>query len=447
MNIVIAGGGRIGFHLARLLSADNHDLTVIEMAPGRLEQIDDALDVSTANGSAASVTLLQAAGVAEADLFVAATGHDEVNLIAAAAAKNLGAAQVIARIDQATYIEESILYEAMLGIDYVLSPEALTAIEIANYIETSGIVAVEHFGRGLVQMRQMRVTKSPTTRGKTLEDICPPGSGVLLGVVSRNSEIIIPHGDTIVKAGDLVTLIGQSEMVDSMQKRFQGLEPKSQNVVIMGGGSIGFHLAQALETGRRSVKLFDRDLARCNELAEALPKTKVVCRDGTSRGDLDQEHVDVTDIFVAATGDDERNIMAGVLAKEVGADQAIVVVHHPDFASLVGKLGIDHVVTPRACMANRILKLLHRKDVTSLAVLEEGQVEIVEFPVNLATPIIGKKLKDLKSRLPHNALIATILRGENVIVPGGGDEIRAGDSVVVIVASDSLEAVQKLFAR
>jgi len=447
MNIFVAGAGSVGFHLARLLSTENHDITVIETDADRLEQIDHALDVSTLEGSAASVMLLKETGVANADLFVAATGHDEVNLIAAAAAKGLGAKQVIARVDNTTYIEANILYEAMLGIDYVLSPDALSALEIANYIETSGIVAAERFGRGLVQMRQMRVTKSPTTRGKTLQDVCPPGSGALLGVISRNGDFVIPHGDTVVKPGDLVTLIGRNEAVDALQKRFQGKEPGSQHVVIIGGGSIGLHLAQALEERHRSVKLFDRKMDRCNILVTELQKTKVVCRDGTSREALEQEHVADADVFVAVTDDDERNIMACVLAKEVGAEQTIAVVHQPDFAPLVGKLGIDHAVTPRACIANRILKLVHQQGVTSLAVLEEGRVEIVEFAVNLATPIIGKQLRDLKAKLPANALVATILRGDEVIVPSGDDEIHAGDSVVLIVASDSLEAVQKLFVR
>jgi len=447
MNVFVAGAGRVGGHVARLLSAEGQDITVIETVQERLEQVDYALDVRTLHGNAASVMLLKEARVEAADLFVALTGHDEANLIAASAAKGLGAKQAVARVDNAAYVESGILYEAMLGIDYVLSPEALTALEIANYIETSGTIAAEYFGRGRVQMRQMRVSKSPTVRGKTLQDVCPPGSGVLLGIISRNGQTVIPHGDTIVESGDLVTLIGRSEKMDSVQKRFQGTEPKTRRVVVMGGSSIGLHLAQALQNQRRSVKLFDRDMARCTELAAILDKTKVVCRDATSREDLSQEHVDNADVFVSATNDDERNIMAGVLAKEVGAEQAIAVVHHPDFAPLVSKLGVDHAVTPRACIANRILKLVHQGGVRSLAILEEGRVEIVELSVAEDAPVAGKRLRDLKSKLPDRSLVATILRGDRVIVPSGKDQMLPGDSVVMIVAADSLEPVQKLFLR
>ncbi len=447
MNIFIAGGGRVGFHLAQLLSTENHDVTVIESDPNQLEQVDYALDASTVLGDAISIMLLKEVSVDAADLFVAATGSDEINLIAAAAAKGLGAKQVVARVHNMRYVESGILYEQVLAIDFVLSPEALTALEIANYIETPGIVAAEDFGRGMVQMRQMRVVKSPTVGGKTLKDVCPPGSGVLLGMISRNKTIVIPHGDTIIDAGDVVTLIGRREQMAEVQKLFKAAESKPRNVVIMGGSSIGLYLAQALEKRQRSVKLFDRNPARSKQLAATLKKTKVVCRDVTSRVALGQEHVETADVFVATTRDDARNIIASVLAKEMGASQTITVVHQPDFAPLVQKLGIDHAVTPRASLANRILKLVRQEKVSSLAVLEEGQVEILEFSVNGNTPIVGKRLKDVQSKFPRQALVATIQRGDQVIVPSGDDEILAGDTVVLIATAESVEAAQKLFLR
>ncbi|HIJ73942.1 MAG TPA: Trk system potassium transporter TrkA [Candidatus Hydrogenedentes bacterium] len=447
MNIFIAGGGRVGFHLARLLSLENHNITVIETEQDRLEQIDTALDVSTKIGSAASVLGLREAGAASADLFVSVTGNDEVNLVAAATAKALGAKRTVARVDQPTYVDSSMLYETMLGIDFVLSPEALTAQEIIKYIENPGVVATEDFGRGLIHMRQIRVTDSPTKGRKTIEDVIPPGSGmgVLVGVISRNGEVMIPHGDDRVKPGDLVTLIGHREQMPEVIKLFQGKEPKPRKVLVVGGSSIGLHLAQGLENRPLSVKLLDRNMKQCNGLATLLKKTAIVCRDGTSREDLLKERVEDADVFVATTDDDERNIMACVLAKSIGAAQTIAVVHQPDFAPLVPKLGIDHAVTPRACIANRILKLVHQDRVSSLAVLEEGQVEILELAVTGDAPILGKTLRDIRPIFPRGALIATILRGEKVIVPTGDDEVHADDSMVVIAAADSLDAVQKLF--
>ncbi len=445
MNVFIAGGGRVGAHLALLLSAENHDITVLDSNPDRLEQLDYSLDVRTLHGNAASALFLADQGAGQADLFVAVTGHDEVNLLSATSAKALGAKQTVARVDANDFLQSHMLYEAMLGIDYVLSPEALAAREIATYVESAGIVAAEQFGHGRVQMRQVRVGDSPALQGKPLRDVCPPGSGALLAMVSRGGEVEIPRGDTIVRAGDLVTFVGSPQKVDAMLKLFRGEERKSAHIIVMGGGSVGFHLAQALETKGRFVKLFERKMSRCQELSEALVKTIVVCRDGTSREDLIQEQVDQADLFVAATNDDEQNIMASVLAKELGAEQTIAVVHEPDFAPLVSRLGIDHAVTPRASIANRILKLVHQDKTTSLAVLEEGTVEIVEVKAQDGAPVVGRQLKDV--RLPEGVLVASIMRGNDVIVPSGQDEIRTGDAVVVIANSDALEAAMKLFEQ
>lgn len=444
MNIFVAGGGRVGFHLARLLSAENHDVTVIEIDRYQLEQIDYALDVSTVEGNAASVLALQSAGVGKAQLFVALTGNDEINLIAATTAKKLGARQVVARVDSPLYIESSVLYETLLEVDFILSPEYLTAQEIANYIDSPGLVAMEDFGRGRVRMRQVRVKRSPTHGTRTLKDVHMP-PGVLIGLISRNGNTIVPRGDTKIEPHDLVTLVGQKEQMDNVQKLFQGTEPRIQNVVVAGGGTIGMHLAKIQEQRNRQVKLLEWNSKRCDELATALKLTTVACRDATSRVALEQEHVEDADMFVAATKDDERNIMAGVLAKEVGADQSVAVVHQPDFAPLVSRLGIDYAVTPRASIANRVLKLVHQKEVSSLSVLEEGQIEILELPVAADAPVIGRQLKDV--RFPKDSLVTTILRGEHVIIPRGDDEIHAGDSVIVISSADSLEGVQKLFQR
>ncbi len=442
MNIVIAGGGRVGYHLARLLSSEKHDITVIENDQNQLEHIDYSLDVRTISGNAADVLLLKAADIGSADLFLAVTGDDEINLIAATTAKGLGVKQVVTRVHNSTYVESDILYETIMGIDYILSPEALTAHEIVTYIENAGMVASETFGRGLVQMRQMRVTKCPVRNGQPLKDITFP-PGVLLGVISRNGSVMIPNGESTLEEHDLITLIGQKEQMTNIHSMFQSSEVKHDKVVIMGGSVIGLHIAQVLENHGRSVKLFDWNLTRCHELAGILKKTKVVCRDATSRAALELEHVDGADIVVSATRDDERNIMAAVLAKEVGAKESLAVVHQPDFASLVGKLGIDHAVTPRASIANRVLKLVSQSSVSALAIIEEGQIEVLELEVDRSNPIVGKSLAEVK--FPKNCLVASIMRDEKAIVPRGDNDIRAGDSVVVITAADSLDSVRKLF--
>lgn len=447
MNIFIAGGGRVGFHITRLLSGDNQDVTAIDADADRLEEIDYHLDVSTVHGDGSSIMLQQQIGVAGADLFVASMGNDEVNLIAAATAKGLGAKEAVARVDNPMYIESNILYETVLGINYILSPEALAALEIANYIEHPGVLAAEDFGRGLVQMRQVRVTKTPTTNGKALKDVIPPGSGVLLGLIDRRGESQIPHGDSVVELGDHITLVGHRDKLPGVQNMFMDSMECARRVAIMGGSTIGLRVAQALEGKVKSIKLFERREDRTEALAEKLTKAKVICRDATSRVALEQEHLDSVDVFVAATNDDERNIMAGVLAKEVGARTVVAVVHQPDFAPIVERLGIDLAVTPRSSFANSVLKLVHRGQVTSLAVLSEGKVEVLEIPVGDGSPILGRRLIDMRSKFPRGALITTILRGDKVIVPSGEDEIEAGDSLILVASAQALDPARRLLRK
>lgn len=442
MNIVIAGGGRVGFHLARLLSKEKHNVTVIESDQNQVDHVDYALDVSTVVGKCQDVLLMQELGVGQADLFIAATGDDEVNLIAATTAKGLGAKKVVARVENRIYNESDILYETIMGIDYILSLQALTAHDVANYIENPGMVATESFARGNIQMLQMRVTQSPLQPGETLQDIQLP-KGVLLGVIHRGNVIEIPSGQSTIEANDVVTLVGSTESMTATKKKFQGVVVKNESVVIMGGSRTGHYLAETLENSGVTVKLMDWDMERCNKLAAELKKTKVVCRDATSRLALEQEHIDRADIFVAVTPDDERNIMACVLAKEVGVRETIAVVHQPDFASLVNKLGIDYAVTPRSCIASRVMKLTMQQENHSIAVLEDGEIEILEFTIKESCSAFGKKLSEIK--FPKESLIASILRGEEVIVPTGEDTIQAEDSVIVITRSKSLEAIRKMF--
>jgi trk system potassium uptake protein TrkA len=418
-------------------------VTVLEQDPNRLEQIDYALDARTVEGSASSIMLMQEAGVGDADLFVSLTGHDEVNLIAASTAKGLGAKQTVARIHHSTYIESQILYETILSIDYLLSPEALTALDISRYVESPGVLAAEDFGRGLVQMRQVRVGEQSPLRGKALKQAEVP-HGILVGLVTQNGDTLIPHGDTILEAGESVTVVGRREQMDEATALFEGAAHKIEKVSIMGGGSIGLHLAQILESRIPKVKVFESRLDRCKQLAAKLQKASVVCRDATQRANLEQEHVDSADMFIATTADDERNIMASVLAKEVGTRHAVSVVHQPDFAPLLARLGIDHAVTPRAVIANRILRLVHQKDVASLTMLADGTVEVLELPVGDNSPLIGQPLD--AQTFPRGALVGTILRGEKVIVPRGGDSIQRGDALVIITKVDTLNTVRKLLS-
>lgn len=442
MDIYIAGGGRVGFHLARLLSSEKHSVTVLERDAARAREIDSVLDAQVLEGDASSALTLQETGAPNADLFVSMTGDDEVNLIAAAIAKGLGAKQTVARVEKTEYIEGSMLYEASLGIDFLLSPDALTALEIAEYIQSPGMLAAEQFGRGRVKMRQMRVNRLPA-RSVVLKDLRLP-QGVLVALIRRASHSFIPHGESRVEKGDVLVVIGEPSAVDEVQKTFAGTEPKPQKIAIMGGGEVGFHLSHLLEHQHEWVKIFEMSESRCKELAGKLARAEVLQADATKKSVLEEEFIGEADVFVATTDDDERNIMASLLAREVGAGMAICVVHQPDFAELVQKLGIDYTVTPRACVANRIMRLVHQKQFSSLAILEESGIELVEFFIKEDSSVANVPLEEI--RFPGGALVAAILRGKEVIVPRGSDRLQPGDSVIVVTSPETHNELLKLFA-
>lgn len=442
MNIQIAGAGRVGFHLARLLCAGGQDVTVIDRNPQRREVVDFELDARTAVGDATSVLLLQSLGVDESDLFIACTGNDNVNLIAANAAKGLGAKQAVARVDNPEYIESRFLYEGFLGVDHLLSPDALTAHDIINYIENPGVLASEEFCRGKVQLRQLLAEAGRPADGRTVGEVFEAGSGVLAGVIGRAGDSIIPRGNTLIKAGDKVTLLGTKEKIAGAQRLFAD-SPEVKRVAIFGAGTIGKLIARALDNRSQTVKLFDKNAERCEDAARDFFHVKVVNRDTSSRVSLEQEHLGEYDVFVATTEDDERNIMAGVLAREVGVKHVAAVVHQPDFAPLVVKLGIDVAITPRSSFANSIQKIVHQNRVTASAFLGEGDVEVFELTLDEKSPVAGRQLKDIGGGVFDAALVANILRGNEVIVPSGYDTFQPGDGVVVVATTNNAESVRR----
>ncbi len=445
MNIFIMGGGRVGFHLAHLLSEEDFEVTVIENDPERQEFLDLHLNARVVQGDGASVLLMQSLNAGEAALFVACTGNDDKNLVAAAAAKGLGAQQVVARVENLDYIESSIFYEGFLGVDYLLSPDALVAQEIVNFIINPGVLATEEFAKGHIQLRQVQVCPSAEAASHMLRDILPPGSGVLAGVVERDNHLHVPHGDYLIRPGDKVTLLGKRDKITDAVETFQGAEPRMQRVAIMGGGAIGQWIAHSLEGTIELVKLFERREDRALALAGGFRKSniQVIVRDAASRESLEQEHLDTFDLFVSTTEDDERNIVAGVLAREVGVKMSAAVVHHPDFAPLVMKLGIDMAVTPRSAVGNSVLKIVRQQTVTASAILGEGEAEVLEFDVGDACPVFGQPLHKFSNQLPQDAIIATIIRGNDAFVPGGNDIIARGDAVVIIALANSCDEVRR----
>ena len=360
MRIVILGAGTVGTSIADLLCRHGHSITVVDTDASKTRQLNDELDVRAITGTASSSSVLFQCDVAGADLCLAVTGEDEVNLIAASMAKAMGANRTIARVFASVFRDLSTFdYQRHFNIDRLLSLEHLAALEFARSIRNPGSLIVETMVGKELEVQEWTVQPSAPAVGKPLKNMELP-TNIRIGCITRKGRTWIAGADDEIEPGDRVTALGRRDIVDKVRRSFQKKQLDKQIVVIAGGGETGYHLARLLVGGRRSLILIEEDADRCEFLARALDNVTVVRGDGTRRKVLEEERAGSADTFVACMGDDEENIMASVEAKEVGAKSVMAIIGRPDYGSVVGKLGIDLAVSPRDVMAKQVLSYLNR---------------------------------------------------------------------------------------
>lgn len=447
MEVIVIGAGQAGSHIAQVLSQEKHSVTMIDIDRHRLMLAEENLDIRTVCEHGASPQILEIAGAARADLVAAVTDSDEVNLIAAGTAKQLGAVRTAARVyNQSYYKSGKIEYQNLLDIDMIISPQSITAFEIAKLIENPAAVAVESFAKGKVQMRQMAVPDDSPASGQRICDIFPPDRELesLVVSLSRGSGIIIPGPEDVVRAGDRVTVIMPSGRTRAVRRLFKDVEEGAESVVIAGGGTTALMLAQLLETRGIAVTLIEGQRDRCDALARILSGTRIIHGDATRLAVLVEERVGDADVFIALCGNDEVNLMSSLQAKQLGVAHIVVAVNRADYAPLVECVGIDHAVSPRILTGNRILTLAGGSNIRSMALLQEGNAEVVELHVEPNAPAVNRMLGD-ELRFPKGVIIGALVRGEEVLVPRGGDTILAGDTVIAFALSDVLEELEAMF--
>ena len=445
MNIVICGAGEVGRHAAEVLSTQGHNITVIDLSVQKLAVLEDTLDIRSLIGDATHAETLLEAGVARADLLVAATHIDQINLIAASAGKALGAGKCIARVHHAAFFERRGLdYGRHLGIDHLVCPEYSTALAIAATLRSPGALAVENFARGMIEMQSLRVGDSAKAVGQSLQDLRLPGSA-RLAAIEREGKAFVPGASTVIHAGDVVTIIGDTSHFDKVKKVFQSGADRRLKVMIMGGTSQAVWLCRALQPRNFSVRLFETDKERAVELAEKLDRVTVLHADVINTGVLQEERVDQADAFVALTDDDETNILAAAQAKTNGVPSAIAVLQRATYLHLLHTIGIDRAFSPRATAVSEIRRLLEEGRVRHLASLAEGIAEVFELRVSEeASHVTGKPLREL--RLPPRCLIAAVHRDSVVFVPGAQSVLQPGDMLIVIGPAQSQKTIQRAFS-
>lgn len=447
MDVIIVGAGQAGNHIAQALTQEKHNVTVIDTDRQRLDRVEELLDVRTICDHGASPRVLDRAGVADADLVAAVTNSDEVNLISAVTAKELGASLSAARVyNQAYHGGEKVEYRNLLGIDLIISPQALAAFEIAKLIENPAAVMVETFAQGRVQMREMVVQDDSAAAGRRIRDLFPPDrrDGALAVSIARGDDVAVPGPDDYVKEGDLVTVVMEAESTKKIRQLFHETEAPARSVVIAGGGTTAMMLAQSLESRDKAVKLIEADRDRCDALAKVLRRTQIIHGDATRHSVMEEERVGDADIFVATCGEDEVNLMAALQAREMGVKHVTVTVNRADYAPLVERIGIQHAVSPRILTGNRVLMLVGRFPIMSAALLHEGKAEVVELMAEANSRIAGRRLGD-DVRLPKGTILGAIVRQEEVTVPRGGVVVQPGDTCIAFALSASVEELARLF--
>ncbi len=330
----------------------------------------------------------------------------------------------------------------MLGIDLIISPEMLTAVDIAQYVSNPDSLALAYFAQDRVQLRNLFIESSSPFEGRMVKDLKLP-RGLLLVLITRADDIIIPHGDSIIKAGDKVNFIGDPQIFRQASSLFGISQMGIKTICIAGGGETGLYLAEMLEQQDYALKLIDANTERCEFLSDFLEKTQVIYGDVTNRYFMEEERINASDVFIAVTGDDETNVMSSLLAKDLGVRQCITKVDRPDYGEVIESVGIDVALSPRLITAERILGLLKRGRIKSISLLEGGRVEVVEYEVLSGASISKKPLSELS--LPRDSLVGMIVRDSVVKVPRGEDQVREGDIVIMIARAEVIDKVEQFF--
>ncbi len=447
MKVLIVGGGEVGFNLARRLSEEHQDVILIESNPERAEFASQQLDVLTIAGNGASLPVLERAGVRGARMLLAVTSQDEVNLIACLAASRMGVRYTIARVSNPEYhTRGSVLSREALGIDLLINPERECALETYQLLQSGAATDVAQFAEGRVQLLGIVVRRGAPVAGKTLVQIGEElrDFHFVTAAIVRDGRTIIPDGDDRVEAGDLVYVLAPSSEVTSVPPLAGHDRHPLRRVMIAGGSTEGEYLAELFEEHGIECTVLDHDRRRCLELAEKLPRTLVLHADATDLELLEMEGVAGLDGFIAATGHDETNMLSSLVAKTVGARKVVSLVNKFDYLPLVAKVGIDAAVSPRMATVNAILRYVRRGRVMTVAALKGIDAEAIEFNVGPNARVAGKALREL--RFPKGALVGTILRGDEIVIPRGDDEILPGDEVIVFALPEAISEIERLFA-
>ncbi len=437
MNIIIAGCGKVGRALAEQLSREKHDITVIDRKPEAIQQITNIADVRGVVGNGASFEIQMDAGIDTADLMIAVTDADEVNLLCCLIAKKAGGCQTIARVRNPVYHHEIHHIKDELGLSMVINPEWAAAMEMARLLRFPSAIDIDTFANGRIELLRFQLEEQNPLCNNKIKDLhMLSRCEVLICIVERGKEVLIPSGEVELKAGDMISVVASPVNASRFFKTI-GIETNQvKNTMIIGGGKISFYLAKRLLEMGIQVKIIEKDRDACERLCEILPKAMIINGDGTDRELLAEEGLAKAEGFAALTNMDEENVMLALYAKSMSKAKKITKVNRNTFDTIIGSLNIGSLIYPKHITSETILQYVRAmqnsigSNVETLYRLVDGNAEALEFVIKGKSEVTDIPLQELQLK-PH-ILVCAINRKGKIIIPKGQDCIQEGDSVVII---------------
>ncbi len=452
MKIIIAGTGEVGFHLSKLLAQESHDIVIIDTSKIALEKATKNLDVSTIRGDATSIKTLEKAGVNKADLLIAVTSTQHINILSCVIGKNLGVKRCIARISNTELLHRKETFDLKdIGINQVIYPESLGASEIKKLLKESAVSDSFVFDKGKLQLIGIKIDEKSELKDKTLAEttyLNPKTSFTPVAIVRDiediiENETIIPRSHNILKKDDVAYFIAESESgVDEVLSLSGKQHLDINNIMIYGGSDLAFISAKHLSK-KYNVKLICEDLNKCEKFADALPNVMVLNGPATDIDFLREEDLDIMDAFLALSNETEKNILASLAAKESGVKKTISQVENIDFIPLAQNMGLNTTINIKYLTANFIVKYIREGEILNFTKLQGVDAEVIELEVKEGSSILENKLKDLN--FPKEGIVGGLIRGDDSMIPRGDFQFQVGDRVLIVTKKEGMKAIEQMF--
>lgn len=448
MDIIIAGGGKVGEGLCRELSIEGNNIVLIEPNQGKLERLINKNDITGLVGNGASYDIQVEAGVSDCDIFIAVTQKDEINVIAAIIAQKLGAKYTIARVRNPEYASHMDFMREGLGITMMINPELEAAKDIARVIRYPEALSVEEFSNGRVNIVEIEVNSSNVLSGTPLSKFRQNFGNALVCAIARKEEVFIPTGISRIENGDRIFVTGSKKDLTRLYRKAGFSEEKLRSAMLVGGGRVAHYLIEMLKAMDIEIKVIELNHETAKILSAKYPKTVVIEGDGTDQEFLKEERIELYDTLVSLTGVDEENILISLYAITQGTKKVITKVSRTDLLKILGNVGLQSIVTPKRLIANKIIRFVRSltnqgvSNVEALFRIADNQVEALQFRVAENSKVVNIPLLDLKTK--DNLMIAYIMRENKLIFPGGQDVIKSGDQVIVVTTNKTFEDIEEI---